>query len=63
MSVTYGKAPTFWGSWKTGAWRVKRLVLRAPWQRPLFSERYRYEHRLLLGFGWRITWPRKDEAA
>lgn len=35
--------------------RGKFYVLRAPWCRPLFSERYGDMRVIRLGFGWRIT--------
>jgi len=34
----------------------KRWFLRAPWQAPLFSERNRLSHYVLIkAFGWRVT--------
>lgn len=42
------------GSWWIGLWRW-RLILKASWSMPLFSERYGKTATLKLGFGWRIT--------
>lgn len=42
-----------WGTWWLGVWRW-RLILKAPWNAPLFSERYGYTRKLPLGFGWRV---------
>lgn len=42
------------GSWWVGLWRW-RLILKASWNTPLFSERYGKTATLNLGFGWRIT--------
>lgn len=41
------------GVWWVGVWRW-RLIVRAPWNEPLFSERYGLTKYLRL-FGWRIT--------
>jgi hypothetical protein len=41
------------GSWWVGLWRW-RLILKAPWSEPLFSERYGHTWTLRLGFGWRL---------
>lgn len=41
------------GSWWVGVWRW-RLILKASWNEPLFSERYGKVASLKLGFGWRI---------
>lgn len=35
--------------------RGKFYALKAPWCRPLFSERYGYVGVIPIGFGWRIT--------
>lgn len=41
------------GSWWLGIWRW-RAILKAPWNAPLFSERYGYGTFVRLGFGWRV---------
>jgi len=41
------------GVWWLGIGRW-RLILRAPWDEPLFSECYGHASTLPLGFGWRI---------
>lgn len=43
-----------WGTWWVGAGRF-RLILKAPWNAPMFSERYGYTRYMPLGFGWRVT--------
>ena len=42
-----------WGTWWFGLGRW-RLILKAPWNEPLFSERYGYCTYIRLGAGWRI---------
>lgn len=37
-------------------------ALKAPWNAPLFSERYGFKRRLPLGFGWRLLFFRPTEA-
>jgi hypothetical protein len=41
------------GSWWIGVWRF-RVILKAPWNGPLFSERYGHATVFPLGFGWRV---------
>lgn len=51
------------GIWWVGVGRA-RIILKAPWNRPLFSERYGFVKRLPLGFGWRLlfrTIPEQGE--
>jgi hypothetical protein len=43
-----------WGTWWFGIWRW-RMIVKAPWNAPLFSERYGHTTTLRLGFGWRVT--------
>lgn len=61
--TTYG-GHAFWGvlcwsaSYESGTWWLGigrwRLILRAPWNALLFSERYGHTWTLKLGFGWRV---------
>jgi hypothetical protein len=44
---------TEWGTWWLGIWRW-RMILKAPWNEPLFSERYGHATFVRLGFGWRV---------
>jgi hypothetical protein len=43
-----------WGTWWVGIWRF-RIILRAPWNEPLFSERYGHTKTLKVGRGWRVA--------
>lgn len=45
-------ASSEFGTWWLGIWRW-RLIVRAPFNEPLFSERYGYTKTLRIG-GWRI---------
>jgi hypothetical protein len=42
-----------WGTWWLGIWRW-RLLVKAPWNEPVFSERYGYTKTLRIGGGWRV---------
>lgn len=48
-----------------GIWWVRVplgvAALKAPWNPPLFSERYGYKRRVPLGFGWRLLFFRPNE--
>lgn len=41
------------GTWWLGLGPV-RLILRAPWNEPLFSERYGHTKTIKIGGGWRV---------
>lgn len=42
------------GIWWFGLLRF-RVILKAPWRQPMFSERYGHTTTLRLGWGWRVT--------
>jgi hypothetical protein len=42
-----------WGTWWIGVGRW-RLIIKAPWNEPLFSERYGFIFTVCVGFGWRV---------
>lgn len=47
------------GSWKFGSWWVRwrgghGLALKAPWNKPRFSEREGYRKPLVVKTGWRL---------
>lgn len=50
------------GDWRDGAFWLGtgglRLLLKAPWCRPLFSERAGTERHFPIGFGWRARFCR-----
>ncbi len=48
---------TEWGVWWVGFGRW-RLMLKAPWNEPLFSERYGFKKKIPLLRGWRLLWFR-----
>lgn len=43
-----------YGIWWIGLMRW-RLIVKAPWNKPLFSERYGYAWHMRLPFGWRVA--------
>lgn len=51
-----------WGTWWLGVGRW-RLIVKAPWNRPLFSERNGYQKVHRLPFGWRWYTRMVDDLA
>lgn len=47
-------------SWHYGIWSIRigrrMLMLKAPWNEPLFSERYGFNKTLLACRDWRLLW-------
>ena len=50
-----------WGTWWLGVWRW-RFIVKAPWNEPLFSERYGFTWTMPIGFGWRIQFRLVDRS-
>lgn len=54
----------YWGgSWKYGVWTVRikqsSLQLKAPWNSPLFSERYGLKTWIIRFRGWRLIFDNR----
>jgi hypothetical protein len=46
-----------WGTWWLGIGR-SRMIVKAPWNAPLFSERYGHTKTFKIGGGWRVQFRR-----
>lgn len=55
--VCWAVGNNYIGSWWIGLGR-SRLILKAPWNGPLFSERYGLTKTFKIGGGWRLQFRR-----